>query len=85
METFVAEARKTIPVAYENKGCLFISFTVDDHKDGSMLVVELWKDRISLDKHLSKIEVIELFTRWVPKMHNEGRMYDASNERDPRA
>ena len=85
IETFVAEARKTIPLAYENEGCLFISFTVDDHKDGSMLVVERWKDRISLDKHLSRTEVIELFTKWGPKMRNEVRMYDASNERDPRA
>jgi quinol monooxygenase YgiN len=85
IETFVSEARKTIPLAYENEGCLFISFTVDDHKQGSMLVLERWKDRESLDKHLSRIEVIELFTKWGPKMRNEVRMYDASNERDPRA
>jgi len=68
-----------------NEGCLFISFTVDDHRDGSLLVVERWKDRISLDKHLLKIEVIGLIKKWGPKMRNEVRMYDASNERDPRA
>jgi quinol monooxygenase YgiN len=85
IETFVAEARKTIPLAYENKGCLFISFTVDDHNAGSMLVLERWKDRISLDEHLSRIEVKELFTKWGSKMRNEVRMYDASNERDPGA
>lgn len=85
IETFVAEARKTIPLAYQNEGCLFISFTVDDKDTGSMLVLERWKDRISLDKHLAKTEVIKLFTKWGPKMRNEVRLYDASNERDPRA
>jgi len=85
IEEFVAEARKTIPLAYENEGCLFISFTLEDRKNGSMLVLERWKDRIALNKHLSRIEVVELFTKWAPKMRNEVRMYDASNERDPRA
>jgi quinol monooxygenase YgiN len=85
IEEFVTEARKTIPLAYENEGCLFISFTLEDRNNGSMLVLERWKDRESLDKHLSRSEVIKLFTKWGPKMRNEVRMYDASNERDPRA
>jgi len=34
---------------------------------------------------LLKIEVIGLIKKWGPKMRNEVRMYDASNERDPRA
>jgi len=29
IETFVAQARQTILIAYQNDGCLFISFTVD--------------------------------------------------------
>jgi quinol monooxygenase YgiN len=85
IEKFVAEARKTIPLAYENEGCLFISFTLEDFNNGSMLVLERWEDRQSLDKHLSRVEVVDLFTEWGPKMRNEVRMYDAANERIPRA
>lgn len=84
VETFVNEARKTIPLGLSNPGCVNLTFTVDDKEKGSMLVFELWKDQASLDKHLTQPEVITLFTKWAPKMRNEVKKYDALNERNPR-
>ncbi|WP_442845858.1 putative quinol monooxygenase [Leeuwenhoekiella sp. H156] len=84
VEAFVSEARTTIPLGLKNKGCISISFTLDDKDAGSMLVLERWKDQASLDKHLAQPEVVALFTKWGPKMRNEVKKYDALNERDPR-
>lgn len=84
VEEFVAEARKTIPLALANTGCLFISFTLDDPAAGSILVLERWRDQQELETHLAKPEVVALFTKWAGKMKNEVMKYDATNERSPR-
>jgi quinol monooxygenase YgiN len=84
VEEFVAEARSTMRLGTKNPGCISISFTLDDKEQGSVLVLERWKDQQSLDVHLAQKEVLAIFTKWGPVMRNEVRKYDATNERDPR-
>lgn len=84
IEEFVKEARATMALGKANEGCISITFTIDDKETGSVLVLERWKDQALLDRHLSLPEVVAIFSKWGPKMNNEVKKYDASNERDPR-
>jgi quinol monooxygenase YgiN len=84
VEELVAEARRTIPLAQANAGCLFFSFTLEDVATGSMLVLEHWRSQEALDAHLAQPEVVALFTKWSSKMRNEVRKFDVHNERSPR-
>ena len=81
---FLADAEATYPVAAGNPGNVLISFCPHDKAAGSITVLEQWTSQEALDKHLSAPEVIEIFTKWGPRMVNEVRKFDALNERDPR-
>lgn len=85
IDAFVAEARATLLLGRSADGNLFFSFTLDDPVEGSVTVLERWRDRAALDAYLGRPEVVELLQRWVGRMRNEIMMYDASNERSPRA
>ena len=50
----------------------------------SVTVLERWRDKASLNAYLARSEVVAIFTRWIGRMRNEVKMYDASNERSPR-
>lgn len=84
LKDFIADARSTLPLGRAAEGNLFFSFTVDDEAEGSVTVLERWRDRASLDAYLALPEVVAIFTRWGGRMRNEVRLYDASNERSPR-
>jgi quinol monooxygenase YgiN len=81
---FLADARATYPVAAANPGNVVISFCAHDETAGTITVLEEWTSQEALDRHLSSPEVIEIFTKWGPRMRNEVRKFDALNERDPR-
>ncbi|AZM58197.1 MULTISPECIES: putative quinol monooxygenase [unclassified Streptomyces] len=85
VETFVAEAQATYPIAAANPGNVLISFCVEDAAAGAVTVLEQWASQEALDRHLAAPEVVALFAKWSPHMRNEVRKYDARNERDPRA
>ncbi|MFI1380321.1 putative quinol monooxygenase [Embleya sp. NPDC020886] len=85
IETFVAEARATYPIAAANPGNVSISFCVEDATTGTVTVLEQWASQEALDRHLATPEVRALFAKWSPHMRNEVRKFDARNERDPRA
>lgn len=85
VETFVAEAQATYPIAAANPGNVLISFCVEDAAAGTVTVLEQWASQEALDRHLAAPEVMALFAKWSPHMRNEVRKYDALNERDPRA
>ncbi|MFF3489196.1 putative quinol monooxygenase [Streptomyces sp. NPDC002701] len=85
VETFIAEAQSTYPIAAANPGSVLISFCVDDAATGSVTVLEQWASQEALDRHLATPEVMALFAKWGPHMRNEVRKFDALNERDPRA
>ncbi|GAA2301452.1 putative quinol monooxygenase [Streptomyces violaceusniger] len=85
VETFIAEARATYPVAAANPGNALISFSVEDAATGTVTVLEQWTSQEALDRHLATPEVMALFAKWSPHMRNEVRKFDALNERDPRA
>lgn len=85
VETFIAEAQATYPIAAANPGNVLISFCVEDAAAGSVTVLEQWASQEALDRHLAAPEVLALFAKWGPHMRNEVRKYDAFNERDPRA
>ncbi|MDR7302945.1 putative quinol monooxygenase [Haloactinomyces albus] len=85
LDEFIADARATYPVAAANPGNILISFCVDDATTGTVTVLEEWSSQEALDRHLSAPEVIAIFTKWGPRMHNQVRKFDALNERDPRA
>ncbi|MUG68024.1 putative quinol monooxygenase [Shouchella clausii] len=83
LEAFVSEARATIPLARATDGCLFFSCAIDDPKEGSMIMLERWRDQEALSAYLAAPHVQALFAKWGSKMRNEVRKYDASNERAP--
>ena len=83
-EQFIRDAQATYPVARANPGNILISFCADDAAAGKMTVLEQWDSEESLARHLATPEVIAIFTKWGPRMRNEVRKFDASNERDPR-
>ncbi|MEU7145361.1 antibiotic biosynthesis monooxygenase [Nocardia sp. NPDC046473] len=85
VETFVAEAQSTYPIAAANPGNLLISFTLHDAASGTVTVLEQWSSQEALDRHLATPEVKALFTKWIPHMRNEVRKFDVTNERDPRS
>ncbi len=85
VETFIAEARATYPIAAANPGNVLISFCVEDAATGTVTVLEQWASQEALDRHLATPEVTGLFAKWSPYMRNEVRKFDARNERDPRA
>ncbi|MGW7694608.1 putative quinol monooxygenase [Streptomyces asiaticus] len=85
LETFIAEAQATYPIAAANPGNVLISFCVEDAATGTVTVLEQWTSQEALDRHLTTPEVIALFAKWGPRMRNEVRKFDALNERDPRA
>ncbi|MBB4932753.1 quinol monooxygenase YgiN [Lipingzhangella halophila] len=85
IETFVAEAQATYPIAAANPGNVLISFCVDDAAAGAVTVLEQWTSQEALDRHLATPEVMAFFAKWSPYMRNEVRKYDTLNERDPRA
>jgi quinol monooxygenase YgiN len=84
VETFVAEAQSTYPIAAANPGNVLISFCADA-ATGTVTVLEQWASQEALDRHLATPEVMALFAKWGPRMRNEVRKFDALNERDPRA
>ncbi|MBI0383805.1 antibiotic biosynthesis monooxygenase [Streptomyces albiflaviniger] len=85
IETFIAEAQATYPIAAANPGNVRISFCVEDAAAGTVTVLEQWASQEALDRHLATPEVMALFTKWGPRMRNEVRKFDVLNERDPRA
>ena len=84
VEAFVADARSTLPMGRAAEGNLFFSIMLDDPAEGSVTVLERWRDKASVDAYLARPEVVDLFARWSDRMRNEVRMYDVSNERSPR-
>jgi quinol monooxygenase YgiN len=80
-----SRTRATYPVAAANPGNILLSFCVDDADAGKITVLEQWTSQEALEQHLATPEVISIFTKWGPRMRNEARKFDASNERDPRA
>ncbi|MFI0775255.1 putative quinol monooxygenase [Streptomyces sp. NPDC021212] len=85
IETFIAEAQATYPIAAANPGNVLISFCVEDAAAGTVTVLEQWASQKALDRHLATPEVMALFAKWGPRMRNEVRKFDALNERDPRS
>jgi quinol monooxygenase YgiN len=85
VDTFVAEARSTYPVAAANPGNVLISFSVEDAATGAVTVLEQWTSQEALERHLATPEVRAMFAKWGPHMRNEVRKFDARNERDPRS
>lgn len=85
VEEFITEAKATYPIAAQNPGNILLSFCVDDATAGTITVLEKWQSQEALSAHLSTPQVQQIFTKWAPRMRNEVRMYDARNERDPRA
>ncbi|MGC0420058.1 putative quinol monooxygenase [Embleya sp. AB8] len=85
VETFIAEAQSTYPIAAANPGNVSISFCVEDAATGTVTVLEQWASQEALDRHLATPEVMALFAKWSPHMRNEVRRFDVLNERDPRA
>jgi len=85
IETFIAEAQATYPIAAANPGNVLISFCVEDAAAGTVTVLEQWASQEALNRHLATPEVMALFAKWGPYMRNEVRKFDALNERDPRA
>ncbi|WP_010187652.1 putative quinol monooxygenase [Sphingomonas sp. PAMC 26605] len=85
VDAFMTDARATLPFGRSADGNLFFSFTLDDPGEGSVTVLERWRDRTALNAYLARPEVVEIFQRWGGRMRNEVKMYDASNERSPRA
>lgn len=84
VDAFLADARSTLALGRAAEGNLFFSFTLDDPAEGSVTVLERWRDKASLEAYLARSEVVAIFTRWMGRMRNEVKMYDASNERSPR-
>jgi quinol monooxygenase YgiN len=84
VQEFIAEAQATYPVAAANPGNVLISFCVHDEDAGIITVLEQWTSEDALQRHLSAPEIVEIFTKWGPRMRNEVRKFDAINERDPR-
>jgi quinol monooxygenase YgiN len=85
IEEFVADARANIAGARAQPGCLFFSFALDDPADGSMLVLERWRDQEALDAYLARPEVVAVFEKWAGRMTSEVRKFDGMNERSPMA
>ncbi|MGR3937865.1 putative quinol monooxygenase [Streptomyces sp. BRA346] len=85
VETFIAEAQATYPIAAANPGNVLLSFCVEDAAAGTVTVLEQWTSQQALDRHLATPEVMALFAKWGPNMRNEVRKFDALNERDPLA
>lgn len=83
LEAFVSEARATIPEALTADGCLFFSCAIDNPEEGSMIMLERWRDQEALSAYLATPKVEALFAKWGSKMRNEVRKFDASNERAP--
>ncbi|MBW4330998.1 antibiotic biosynthesis monooxygenase [Stakelama sp. CBK3Z-3] len=84
VDEFLADARATLPLGRAADGNLFFSFTLDTPEEGSVVVLERWRDRESLDAYLARSEVIAIFEKWHDRMRNEVMMYDVRNERSPR-
>lgn len=84
VDTFLAEARATYPIAAANRGNVLISFALDDAATGSVTVLEQWASQAALDAHLATPEVQAIFAKWSPVMRNHVRKFDTTHERDPR-
>jgi quinol monooxygenase YgiN len=84
VDNFMNDAQVSLSLARSAPGCLLISFAIDDHKAGRIVVVERWKSQEDLDQHLTRPEVVAIFQKWSPRIKNKVRKFDASNERDPR-
>ncbi|MEU1803564.1 antibiotic biosynthesis monooxygenase [Streptomyces sp. NPDC019937] len=82
---FIADAKATYPIAAANPGNVLLSFCIDDLDAGTVTVLEQWTSQEALATHLSTPQVQQIFAKWAPRMRNEVRKFDASNERDPRA
>ncbi|CAL9667377.1 antibiotic biosynthesis monooxygenase [Streptomyces sp. Tu 3180] len=82
---FITEAGATHPIAAANPGHVPPSFCIDDLGSGTVTVLERWTSREALATHLSTPQVQQTFAQWASRMRNEVRMFDACNERDPRA
>ncbi|GAA3613807.1 hypothetical protein GCM10022223_32500 [Kineosporia mesophila] len=85
IDEFIADAQATYPVGAANPGNHLLSFALHDATAGAVTVLEKWESREALDHHLATPEVTGIFAKWAPRMRNEVRLYDALNERDPRA
>ena len=85
IDEFVNDAQATYPLAAANPGNLLLSFSIDDAAKGLVTVLEEWTTAEALSTHLATQRVQDIFAKWSPRMRNEVRMFDATNERDPRA
>jgi quinol monooxygenase YgiN len=85
VDEFMVDAQATYPVAAANPGNVLLSFAVDNAEKGTVTVLEEWKSTDALAAHLATHQVQQIFAKWTARMRNEVRMFDATNERDPRA
>lgn len=79
---FHAELQDVAAVVRRRAGNLSYDAAVDDAGAGRLLIVERWRDQVSLTARLGASETRAFVQRWQGRMRGEIRKYDASNERD---
>ena len=81
VDEYLTDVSALTTIARTEKGCLFYTVTSEDAAAGRLLIVERWRDQASLTAHLEAPHTAEFVSKWMNRMTNDLRKYDASNER----